>query len=111
MVFKPRNRLISFRLSEEEYESLRALCVTEGARSVSDYARSTLCQVMTHGNGNGSSEFRNNGVSLTSNRQPATQNLIDSMQKLSDVIARLSQLIEAGPVRSNGSLANMDKEA
>ena len=103
MVFKRRNRLISFRLSEEEYESLRALCVTEGARSVSDYARSALCQVMTHGNGNGYDEIRDNGVSLSSDRQPATQNLIDSMQKLSDVIARLSQLIEKGPVQSNGS--------
>ena len=103
MVFKRRNRLISFRLSEEEYESLRTLCVTEGARSVSDYARSALCQVMTHGNGNGHSEIRDNGVSLSSERQPATQNLIDSMQKLSDVIARLSQLIEKGPVQSNGS--------
>jgi hypothetical protein len=90
-------------LSEEEYESLRTLCVTEGARSVSDYARSALCQVMTHGNGNGYGEIRDNGVSLSSDRQPATQNLIDSMQKLSDVIARLSQLIEKGPVQSNGS--------
>ena len=95
--------MISFRLSEEEYESLRALCVTEGARSVSDYARTALCQVVTHGNGNGHSEPRDNGMLLNSERQPATQNLIDSMQKLSDVIARLSQLIERGPVQSNGS--------
>lgn len=100
MVFKRRNRLISFRLSEEEYESLRTLCVTEGARSVSDYARSALCQVMTNGSANGYSEIRDNTSVLTSERPPATQNLIDSMQKLSDVIARLSQLIEKAPLQT-----------
>jgi hypothetical protein len=96
MVFKRRNRLISFRLSEEEYESLRSLCVTEGARSVSDYARSTLCQVMTGGNG-----IDRSIITTEPQGEPTTQSLIASMERLSEVIARLSQLIERGASQQN----------
>ena len=38
-VFKPKTRMISFRLSEDEYEWLRQTSFAQGARSVSDYAR------------------------------------------------------------------------
>lgn len=34
--------MISFRLSEDEYASLRSLCENEGARSVSDLARDAV---------------------------------------------------------------------
>jgi hypothetical protein len=38
-VFRPRSRIISIRLSEEEYRGLKRLCSDSGARSVSDLAR------------------------------------------------------------------------
>jgi hypothetical protein len=38
-VYRPRNRLVNFRVNEEEYESLRAACAQNGARSISDFAR------------------------------------------------------------------------
>jgi hypothetical protein len=38
-VFKPRTRIVSFRVSEEEYENLKTLSRDCGARSVSDFAR------------------------------------------------------------------------
>lgn len=41
-VFKPRNRLVNFRLSEEEFEKLRASCALTGARSLSDFARAAV---------------------------------------------------------------------
>ena len=41
-IMKRRNRMISFRLSEDEYTSLRSLCENEGARSVSDLARDAV---------------------------------------------------------------------
>jgi hypothetical protein len=47
-VLKRRNRMVNFRLSEDEYESLKNFCVAEGARSISDFARATLCQAMNH---------------------------------------------------------------
>ena len=41
-ILKRRSRMISFRLSEDEYASLRSLCEDEGARSVSDVARDAV---------------------------------------------------------------------
>lgn len=45
-VLKPRSRMISIRLSEEEYFELRRLCAVTGARSVSDLARDALHLVL-----------------------------------------------------------------
>ena len=45
--------MISFRLSEDEYTTLRSLCVNEGARSVSDLARNALGRLIGKGS-NGS---------------------------------------------------------
>ncbi len=45
-VFKPRSRMISFRLSEDEYERLKQNSLAGGARSVSDYARLVLSDLM-----------------------------------------------------------------
>ena len=41
-VLKPRSRMISVRLSEEEYTALRDLCSLTGARSVSDITRDAM---------------------------------------------------------------------
>lgn len=41
-VLKPRSRMISVRLSEEEYSALRRLCSATGARSVSDLTRDAM---------------------------------------------------------------------
>jgi hypothetical protein len=41
-VMKPRSRMISVRLSEEEYSALIHLCSLTGARSVSDLTRDAM---------------------------------------------------------------------
>src|SRR5688572_19517562 len=46
VVFKRKSRMISFRLSEEEYAILRRASLSNGARSVSDFARDTLFGVL-----------------------------------------------------------------
>ena len=47
-MFRKRTRVVSFRLSEEEYEDLMDLCAMRQARSLSDFARlATLGQ--SHG--------------------------------------------------------------
>jgi hypothetical protein len=46
-VINPRNRLVNFRLSEAEFESLRTACQAMGARSISDFARSAVLERMT----------------------------------------------------------------
>lgn len=43
---KRRLRMVNFRLSEEEYAHLKSICLSEGARSVSDFARSAVCHSM-----------------------------------------------------------------
>ncbi|MEZ5399624.1 MAG: hypothetical protein R2729_08130 [Bryobacteraceae bacterium] len=41
-VLRPRNRLVNFRLSEDEFELLRDSCEMFGARSISDFARTSV---------------------------------------------------------------------
>jgi hypothetical protein len=45
-VFNPRSRVVSFRLSEEEYEGLLEICLSHGARSISDFARIATCRYL-----------------------------------------------------------------
>ena len=39
---KPRNRVVVFRLTQEEYERLKATSASRGARNLSDFTRSEL---------------------------------------------------------------------
>ena len=41
-VLKPRSRMISVRLTEDEYSALLQLCSATGARSVSDLTRDAM---------------------------------------------------------------------
>ncbi len=36
--------MVSFRLSEQEYEAMMAGCINEGSRSLSDFARVAACE-------------------------------------------------------------------
>lgn len=45
-VMKPRTRMISVRLSQEEYSALRDICSLTGARSVSDVTRDAVRTVL-----------------------------------------------------------------
>jgi len=47
-ILKPRTRLVNFRLNEEEYECLRSACTQQGARSLSDFARSVVLREVGH---------------------------------------------------------------
>ncbi|MBI2686053.1 MAG: hypothetical protein HYX27_07035 [Acidobacteria bacterium] len=49
-ITKPRNRLVNFRVSEDEFNSLREASESGGARSISDFAR---CAVLTGQGGTG----------------------------------------------------------
>ena len=50
-VLKRRSRMISFRVSEDEYAGLKTLCVSEGARSVSDMARDAVHRLISNHSG------------------------------------------------------------
>jgi len=84
--FKRMNRMVSFRVSQDEFELLRTKSEAVGARSVSDYARVALCGAATNAP-NGSDIHDLNNV----------------VQKLRDEILRLSELLDDPGTRySNG---------
>jgi hypothetical protein len=41
-VLKRRDRVVVFRLTQDEYEELKIVCAVRGARNISDFARSEL---------------------------------------------------------------------
>lgn len=41
-ISKPRNRVVLFRLTQDEYAQVQQACAQGGARSVSDYARARI---------------------------------------------------------------------
>ena len=45
MTVRARNRLVSFRLTGEELENLRIACLVQGARNVSEFARSAVLEL------------------------------------------------------------------
>ncbi len=45
-VLNPRNRLVYFRVSEDEFLQFSEMCTSSGARSISDLARSAMKQML-----------------------------------------------------------------
>ena len=83
-MLKTRTRLVSFRLSEEEYQRLKYVCSQKGARSISDGARALLCQIRGF-----SDELSSDGGSALK-----SEHLIDSLERLNSGINRLTDLVE-----------------
>ena len=48
-----KNRIISLRLSEEEYESLKSIYESRGVRSLSEFARDAMHRIVGAGPPNG----------------------------------------------------------
>jgi hypothetical protein len=46
-----RNRIVVFRLSQDEYDRLRAACDAAGGRTLSDFTRSELLTLVQSDNG------------------------------------------------------------
>src|ERR1035441_124710 len=46
MTSKPRNRIVVFRLSQDEYRSLQEACTRAGARNLSDFTRSEVLECL-----------------------------------------------------------------
>jgi hypothetical protein len=85
-VLKPRSRMISVRLSEEEYVALRRICSVTGARSVSDLARDAM-RVFLGGRNDGQrpymDEFRNEIRSLNKKIEDLTAEVTTSKVEVS----------------------------
>ena len=71
MAFRKMTRMISFRVSDDEFQQLRARSEAEGARSVSDYAR----------------------LALSRDSSPGPE-WLDQIQRLSLNVQRLTELLD-----------------
>lgn len=73
-VYNPRTRLLSFRVSEQEYERLCALSSTQGAHSLADFIRTSVCWAMDNAP-NGFESADVTGLSSRSFGKPPSRNL------------------------------------
>ena len=82
-ILKRRTKLVSFRLSDEEYEKIQGACMAQGARSISEFARAALQRTTASGKDQQSeSAF-----------DPGTQELIETMRELTRQLGQLASLI------------------
>ena len=80
-----RSKMVSIRLSHEEFRKLRELCVETGARSLSDLARDAMHRLMSEGTEpNGGTDQR-----LTARVEELDERLSDLQEK----VTRLSTLV------------------
>ena len=86
--------MISLRLSNEEYESLRSLYRVHGSRSVSEFARNAMQKVI------------GDSGSAPANIEVRLQELDAKMNSLDHEVGRLVQLIESRLVAPKVSSAD-----
>jgi mobilization protein NikA len=91
---KRKTRMISFRVSDKEFDQLRTTAEARGARSVSDYARLALC-----------------GPSSEDDLDSGLRRLSGDVRQLSRNIQTLTTLIEMqGSIAVNGNGAKARAE-
>ena len=99
-VLRPRERLVYFRISEDEFRQFVSVCEQAGARSVSDLARNAVQRLITDGQ-----------------RQREDQELDEKIRVLERMIAEVSEQLRvlstnrpgedtSEPVLGNGTKPN-----
>jgi hypothetical protein len=83
-VLKRRSRIVSFRLSQEEYEAMKEQCISHGARSISDYARTSACRSP----GNGDDHRNDMETALT------IHSLRERVEELDNKVRQLGQFLD-----------------
>ena len=86
-VLTNRPCLVSFRLSEEEYDRLVEVCKVSGSRSVSDYARSAVIHRLTTHNGGASI--------LIDDLKTLSEELVELDVSLANVRTRISRVVKS----------------
>jgi hypothetical protein len=83
-MLKHPTRIVTFRISEEQYERLKNLCLDHGAPSLSDLARAAMSRLLN--------EYTANGKDCTLESQ--LLDLQTRVRFLDTQFARLSSIIE-----------------
>ncbi len=81
-VLKRRSKMVSFRLSEEEYEGLKHICIAVGARSLSDIARDAVQRLL------------GNSTEATSEGDVGLRRLHERVDALASEVKRLASLVD-----------------
>ena len=71
-ISKPRNRVVLFRLTQEEYAQVQQACTEESARSVSDFARARI-------------------LGQASGESPALEAIQDKLERLTRAVEALTK--------------------
>lgn len=75
---KPRNRVVVFRLTEEEYNCIKSACDSSGGRNFSDYTRSGLLSI----------------AQVSSSPASLEKRFVEISHKLADVQELLNRLLD-----------------
>ncbi len=87
-ISKPRNRVVLFRLTQDEFNQIQQSCTDGAARSVSDYARARI-------------------LGLASSEQPSLAHVEKKLADLSHAVENLTNLIQgANTPRAEAVTAN-----
>jgi hypothetical protein len=89
-VLNPRYRVVSVRLSEDEYRHLADLCVKRGAHSISDFARIAICNFLRRRN-------------LDNDRNAFSEMAVEEkFAQLEEEVRRLSQMLDTKTLAAKG---------
>jgi hypothetical protein len=86
--------MVSFRLSEEEYEGLKNICTMVGARSLSDIARDAVHRMLS------------DTPAPKKDLETEVQSLQGRMDALDEELKRLVQLIQNGMAHETASTSS-----
>jgi hypothetical protein len=95
MTTQMRSRLVVFRLSEDEYRTLRAACESRGGRNVSDFTRSEVLDYLK-------------SVSLPDNAQVRCAALEQEIAGLKAAVTHLNGWLETKS-RAGGTAASRER--
>ncbi len=88
-IYSPRTRLVNFRLSEDEYQTLKDAAIRQGARSISDFARAAILTSV----GNPKAE---NGQTDLSNLDRKVSEIQGTVERISGILSRVQTQSHAG---------------
>lgn len=80
-VLRPRSKLVYFRVSEDEYQQLSALCERLGARSLSDLVRTSLLQ----------------RLNMRGADEDGLESLAAGIERLTRMVEELRQMLDESP--------------
>jgi len=93
-VIKRRSKMVSFRLSEQEYQDLLMLCEQRGSRSISDLARDAVFNLLLSGRPAGSVNGHGGAAHADGSVIEHKVHVLDGrMQELDREVRRLAGLL------------------